>query len=103
MITRTLLNDILTDADIDDDAVRYDYSGRGMYGITCLGLMGDHSTLLAFVAELARRQAEFDATGDDDVAPDLFDALNIVVSNVAVDQMGHDLIFYWPRLVVVDE
>lgn len=103
MITRTLLTEILADADVDDDAVRHDYSGRGMYGKTCLGLVGGYSTLTAFVAEVGKRQGAFDASGDDDAHPDLFDVLDAIVNGVAVDQLGHDLIFYWPRLIVVDE
>lgn len=103
MITRTLLTEILEEIEVQDEQVRCDYSGRGMYGKTCFALVGGYATLTTFVAEVARRQGLFDATGDDSVNPDLFDALDAIVNGLAVDQLGHDLIFYWPRLVVVDQ
>lgn len=66
--------------DIDGD-LRREYSGRGMYGDTCFGIVCGGREYGTFVAELA---------GDDpELARELADA-------VKTDDMGLSTIYYWP-------
>lgn len=64
--------------------IRTDYSGRGMYGATCAGIVGSISDLIQFVLEVK------DLEDDDDKVELLED-----LPNVSKDSMGYDTIFYW--------
>lgn len=67
--------------DIDDD-LRRDYSGRGMYGDKCFGIVCGDREYGAFLVELA---------GDDpELARELADS-------VKTDSMGTRAIYYWPH------
>lgn len=77
-------------ADFGNFRLRSDYSGRAMYGQTCIGLTGTTADLVRFVvyARDVLNDTEMTFAGD---AVDLLSA-------VASDSMGHDKIFYWPAL-----
>jgi hypothetical protein len=96
-LTREVLQVCLDDAEIDDDAVRWGYSGRFMYGKTCFGFVGDLASLSRFLLTAGRAyvQTEWDAdySGSDGPAwnPD-------ELVNVSTDGMGIQTIFYWPRI-----
>jgi hypothetical protein len=64
------------------------YSGRGMYGKVCMGLVGGAGDLVNFVLEVAQ-------TRDFDFAQEL--------DNVSTDSMAFDTIFYWPRITLTQE
>lgn len=85
-ISRHTLEDAADYADLDPDAdIRTNYSGRGMFGKTCLGLVYDSlSDLLVFVAYLAREDE---------------DHLDWI-SRVRQDSMGMSTIAYWPSVSV---
>lgn len=72
-----------------------DYSGRSMYGRTCLGYTGEDVTLFAFrlAVELARE-------GEDE--PDLFSVEEhlILLGDPRSDSMGRSVIHYWPNVQV---
>lgn len=53
------------------------YSGRGMYGATCFGIIGSTRDLVTFLRAL-----------DDEDADALIDP--------SIDSMGVDSVFYWP-------
>jgi len=70
---------------------RFGYSGRGMYGSTCVGVVCDDPIEFAvrFGNELCER--------------DLGDYSIEDWARVAVDQMGLQTIVYWPRINLQDE
>lgn len=75
MITDTeMLQDVCEDLGIDYDPY---YSGRGMYGATCFSITGRTSDLVRFLRSLP------DEVGDELVDP-------------TTDNMGLDIVFYWP-------
>lgn len=74
------------DAQLGGDVdVRDDYSGRGMYGATCLAVVGDNYVLEVFL-EGAR-----------------FYGIDARLGNMAQDSMGLSHVFYWPSIEVEKE
>jgi hypothetical protein len=74
-----------------------DYSGRGMYGRTCIALVGNTGDLLRFAAELAQ-------IGDDtDTDTDAADMLQIMADTVRTDSLGYDTVFYFPGITLEPE
>lgn len=67
--------------------VRTDYPGRGMFGKTCFGIVGDHSTLVKFITY---------------VCEVLADQKREWLTNVRTDDMGLRTIYYWPEASVID-
>jgi hypothetical protein len=67
---------------------RSNYSGRGMYGKNCCGIVGSPSDLvkvvLAVVTETDPESAE--------------DFTAVLEDNLCTDSMGYNTIFYWPSL-----
>jgi hypothetical protein len=85
---------ILTAADIEgldyiaDEAKvdhRAEYSGRAMYGRTCFAITGHEDALARFVMAIAR-------------AADIDDIKMIVERGSRSDNMGLDMVYYWPDL-----
>lgn len=76
-----------------DDALYLNYSGRGMYGRECFGIVGTVSDLLGFVTEAVRR----DKDGDEAVAEFVR-----YIEDVSTDNMGYDLIFYWEDVQIAE-
>lgn len=74
-----LLEDAAWDADMD---FRKDYSGRGMYGKTCVGITGGLPGLVKFV-QLITEQGE-------NLAED--------IQGIASDSMGLNTIYYFPGM-----
>ncbi len=66
---------------------RADYSGRGMYGDNCVGIVV--SDLLELGAALSR------IVEDEELRDEL-------ISNSRTDSMGYDTIVYWPRVTCSD-
>ena len=61
-----------------------DYSGRGMYGNQCIGITVENtSVLLHIIVALA--------ADEPDLAEELCDG-------ICSDNMGRDMIFYWPGI-----
>lgn len=65
-----------------DVDIRDDYSGRYMYGATCLAVVGDNYVLEVFLD--AARYYGIDAR----------------LGNMAQDSMGLSQVFYWPSIEV---
>lgn len=79
--------------------VRVRYSGRGMYGDECVGIVADDPVLFAF--DLAVLTADIDR--DDPIMPsDLRDELEHI-GNPCSDSMGLSTIWYWTRVTVADD
>lgn len=68
---------IIETAESMDLDVRTNYSGRGMFGARCLGVVGSHHELSELVQHVAIETGE-------------------VVPAPSTDSMGLDIIWYWP-------
>lgn len=93
-ITRATIEELLEHAGIDE--ARYDYSGRGMYGTTCFGIVGSAADLVRFATSVAGAMW----TAHTEEVEALYDALR--EQDVAEDSMGRDAIYYWPRLAITE-
>lgn len=88
-LSRELIED-LTSEGFD---VREDYSGRGMFGRTCFGIVGDPGDLIRFV--LRTQDVEEDTPW--------WKTDRSWITHVRTDSMGHDMIYYWPTVSVEKE
>jgi hypothetical protein len=103
-----LLLDAARDLGLD---FRNDYSGRGMYGRECVGVVGDVRSFAQILLRVAEERIDHElALPDMEREPSawsgedssrvrrewdrVFDAL----TRATWDSMGRDLIFYWPDL-----
>jgi hypothetical protein len=77
------LLDAVDDANIDGDALRVDYSGRAMYGSSCVAIVGKDSDLVRFTRAVVVSEM------DDDW-----------LDEVRADGMGRDTVYYWPSVQV---
>ena len=88
-LPRSAVEDAAWDADLDiEEDLRFDYSGRGMYGAKCFGIVGDDTKFLKFLIKFAEREP--------DLAWELTD-------RVATDSMGREAIMYFVGATVVDK
>lgn len=89
-ISRDLIFQALDDADLSNDAVREEYSGRGMYGRSCPGFEGSDEDFRKFLIALSH-------LGEDGYT------LAMQMTEASTDSMGKsDKIFYWRNLTVTD-
>ena len=81
----------LNERDVDADSLefRHNYSGRGMYGRTCFGVVGSSSRIAAAQIALYTLMAQ-------DISEE--DALGVIM-NSSRDSMGYDSIVYWTEIV----
>lgn len=86
MVVRSEIHEALLNAGLDEDAVREDYSGRGMFGSTCFGIVTDDSGFALFCASVGSFMDDWDWVGD-----------------VQSDGMGLETIYYWRRVKLVDD
>lgn len=71
--------------------LRTDYSGRGMYGKTCVGIVaGSHQMATAQLLMVAALDLDAEGMNWDDVMVAFDDG-----PGLASDLMGTDAIFYW--------
>lgn len=79
--------------------VRTTYSGRGMYGKNCLGVVGATDDLLRFVLEIV--------PAIDPISVKMGTDMSAMYSEewfrVHTDDMGVWTIFYWPEIEVVKD
>jgi hypothetical protein len=74
-------------AGLDPSAVYWDYSGRGMYGATCFGIVGSLSDAVKVLIGLAEQETRNE--GDAENVRELVDLMR-------TDSMGPDSIVYFP-------
>ena len=113
------LQKMLTDALQDDLVEIREYSGRGMYGKSCLAITGASgdckSTLQRVVAralELAYENGYSHCDGDIEY-PDLemYEVIELVdiqkicenLLDYSQDSMGYDSVIYWPKIPFIEE
>lgn len=85
-----------SDVDMDSD-IHWDYSGRGMYGRTCFGFVGNEEQYAEFLYALIEEQHDDES--------DVSHAIQVArefSSRVSRDSMGYDTIFYFPGITVLD-
>lgn len=76
--------------DVDED-LRRDYSGRGMFGDRCFGIVGGPGQFASFMAGIAADEAEGNA--NEGLAERL-------AENVVTDDMGLSTIYYFPAYLL---
>jgi len=96
-ISRELIENALNDAGVDYNDVNDTYSGRSMYGDTCLSftIMGKRiqRSLCQFFVWLTN-----DLTED----PDGMEMAHRLAGDVCTDDMGLDMIVYFPGWKLAD-
>ena len=88
--------------DFEDVRFRNTYSGRGMYGRTCVGITGPANLCQQVIAE-AIIQAGIDSQkvqlGSNREETDEFFRQSVrTLLDYAEDSMGMNVVFYWPGL-----
>lgn len=90
-----------------DLTIRYNYSGRCMYGKTCLGIVGDFNDLKGLLKHVLHElnNQVMDCDNDDDMRSILYsnDEIIDMVMDYNMDSMGLDQIMYWKNIDVNDE
>ena len=75
---------------------RNNYSGRFMFGRECVGIVGSESDCMEIIREVIKdahaQGMEFD-----------FDSLVDTILDYGRDNMGRDMIFYWPNVQSLPE
>lgn len=78
-------------AGLDEECVRYAYSGRFMYGRTAFGIVGQPQDLAQFLIELATQHV------------DGYELASEFVQHLMMDNMANDYIFYFPGITLVEK
>jgi len=96
---RELVEMIRDAAEDMGDEVRFrdSYSGRGMYGRECVGVVGSEDSCMALVGEVIKRM-HYEANP----AVDFSQAVDLIM-NISRDSMGRSMILYWPQLAPVED
>ncbi len=115
------LQEQLRDACDHNDEVQFrnGYSGRGMFGDRCVGLVGKMGHIQAVIAHVIKWEADeyakanansdSDLEEDEDVAAEdskileEFDTRIDMLMNFSSDSMGLDMIVYWRRLKEIND
>lgn len=104
-IRRYLVEDALSNADVWDFTIREEYSGRFMYGRTCLGVVMDWDEKERFLRNLHEAIVGGEYTDDeldeldDDEREEYNEACALadrVVGKARTDSMGRSMIVYFP-------
>ena len=93
---------------MEDVCFRNDYSGRAMYGRSCVGVTGSRSDCQAVIAEAIIRASidsqKVQAGSSREETDECFRQLVAELLNFQQDSMGMDIILYWPNLQpIIDE
>lgn len=109
-ITQAQLAELAERLDIvegDDDSLRSDYSGRGMYGRTCLGYVGDDPAGATLeLARIVAYQEDPDMDESEYTFDQVMDVLRMAMDELGQpsrDSMGLSTIYYWTRVQVIQE
>lgn len=85
----------------DEEDIRTDYSGRSMYGRTCLGYTGGDPVMFTFNLAVEMVRADLEAEESED-EPEVY-AVQEKLADLGeprTDSMGRGAIFYWPGVTV---
>lgn len=100
-VSKDILVDAAFDAGLEPNAVRIDYSGRGMYGDRCIGIVGDLEECRRFERQLQTKLYVDEHQGEDDIENTIVnfvDWCDHQFPSSSQDSMGLSMILYWPRL-----
>lgn len=88
----------LWDADIDVDTdIHFEYSGRGMYGRTCFGFVGNEEQYAEFLYSLIESNHE-----EGDCVSNAIQVAREFSSRVSRDSMGYSTIYYFPGITLTN-
>jgi len=79
---------------------RPDYSGRGMYESTCIGVVGQMGSEIAFAFALVKVFTDWRMMTEGMIT-DFDDITAFLVMNMRQDNMGRDMIYYWPGVRLI--
>ncbi len=74
------------------------YSGRSMYGRSCVGVTGTRQDCIAVIAELIKDSMNEIAAGEETYVLDRYNDEVDTLLGFQTDSMGYDTIIYWPKL-----
>lgn len=97
MIDSQKFIDMIREVQTDEEIEARSYSGRGMYGESCVGVTCDNP--FKVIAELAFMAGSDVAEENYSLAQDILQALGETRS----DSMGRSTIIYWPRIKWVEQ
>ena len=105
---KTLINSMLqvmenNEMDIKGGTIRLDYSGRGMYGVSCLGIVMGRNEISAFKMDFIDEIAEVVADTSDKDTKALFKRIKTAMRSPSTDSMGLSMIEYYTSLKVPSE
>ena len=105
---KTLINSMLqvmenNEIEIKSGTIRLDYSGRGMYGVSCLGVVMDRSEISAFKMDFVDEVADIVGGSYDKDTKDLFKRTKSAMRSPSADSMGLSMIEYYTSLKVPNE
>lgn len=88
-VSRETVEESLGGGNWDYEDIRTDYSGRGMYGATCFGIVfREHRDIFSFFVELAVED---------------YDTAELLARKARQDSMGRDAIVYFPGCTLDDQ
>jgi len=106
-ITKSQVDEIIDimrnmfDVETDDETFRSDYSGRGMYGKTCIGFVISSRAQLALGAAIA---ITFNGMKDDeDIDEDELELGYQMITRSRADTMAFDVIVYFPDVELEED
>jgi hypothetical protein len=92
-ISKEIILECVFQVGLSEEDVRWDYSGRGMYGDRCFGIVGtlvDYTAFLLELSVLARNDADY------------WDLAMELSQHVNTDNMAYSTIYYFPSVKVVE-
>jgi hypothetical protein len=92
-ISKKVFQEAAFRADLTEEDIHWDYSGRGMFGRSCPGFVGSVADFGLFMIYL---NEELRNTPEDEIP-------FRVARMVTTDSMGYSTIFYFPGLRIVEE
>jgi len=78
--------------------VRAEYSGREMYGSTCVAVVASVGAYSRFVAAMLEQVRPATQEDGSPALDKLADAVENILRRVKTDEMGKSLVHYWPTL-----
>ena len=105
---KTLINSMLqvmenNEIEIKSGTIRLDYSGRGMYGVSCLGVVMDRGDISGFKMDFVDEVADIVGGTYDKDTKDLFKRTKSAMRSPSTDSMGLSMIEYYTSLKVPSE
>lgn len=98
-LTKDQFEDLREKLNDNDEHLRPDYSGRGMYGATCLAYDTDDRSPAKFQLQLAKVLAP-DYFGEEEPDMDAIEEMMDEIGSPSSDSMGLGVVFYYRGIQV---